>query len=201
MGLIQFTSNVTDHSNQQGYQFEFHCDKCGNGYMTSFQPSKVGMAGGFLRAASGFFGGGALGEMASAGDYLRDATRGQARDAAFAKAVAERPSPFSSNARAAANGSARKTAGTPSAGCAKTAPPISKRRPPRHRQRSPRNKSGRMPSRPTRPAGWMSRMSSGRRPVLTAARTPKAPNSAPNAASRCRAKVNAQAATPTSKPA
>lgn len=76
MGLIQFTSNVTDHSNQQGYQFEFHCDKCGNGYMSAFQPSKVGMAGGFLRAASGFFGGGALGEMASAGDYLRDAKRG-----------------------------------------------------------------------------------------------------------------------------
>lgn len=89
MGLIQFTNNVTDHSNQQGYQFEFHCDKCGNGYMSSFQPSKVGMAGGFLRAASGFFGGGALGEMASAGDYLRDATRGQARDAAFAHAVTE----------------------------------------------------------------------------------------------------------------
>jgi hypothetical protein len=89
MGLIQFTANVTDHSNQQGYQFEFHCDKCGNGYMSAFQASKVGMAGGFLRAASGFFGGGALGEMANAGDYLRDATRGQARDAAFAHAVAE----------------------------------------------------------------------------------------------------------------
>lgn len=89
MGLIQFTSNVTDHSTQQGYQFEFHCDKCGNGYMSAFQPSKIGMAEGFLRAASGFFGGGTLGNMANAGDYLRDATRGQARDAALAKAVEE----------------------------------------------------------------------------------------------------------------
>ena len=90
MGLIAFTSNVTDHSNENGFQFEFHCDKCGNGYMTSFQPSKVGMAGGFLRAASSLFGGaGALDRIAGAGDYLRDSTRSQARDAAFARAVEE----------------------------------------------------------------------------------------------------------------
>lgn len=90
MGLIQFTSNVTDHSNANGYQFEFHCDKRGNGYMSSFQANKVGMAGGFLRAASSLFGGsGALDGIAGAGDYLRDATRGQARDAAFARAVEE----------------------------------------------------------------------------------------------------------------
>lgn len=89
MGLIRFTANHTDHSNNNGYQFEFHCDKCGNGYMSTFQPSKVGMAGGFLRAAGSLFGSGALNNLAGAGDYLHDATRSQGRDAAFAKAVEE----------------------------------------------------------------------------------------------------------------
>ena len=30
-----FTRNYTDHSNAQGYQFEFHCDKCGSGFRSS----------------------------------------------------------------------------------------------------------------------------------------------------------------------
>jgi hypothetical protein len=88
MGLIAFTRNYTDHSNNTGYQFEFHCDKCGNGYRTTFQPSKLGIAGGFLRAASSFLGGG-LDRAANAGDYVKDALRGPAHDAAFAKAVEE----------------------------------------------------------------------------------------------------------------
>ncbi|HEX8523430.1 MAG TPA: zinc ribbon domain-containing protein [Tepidisphaeraceae bacterium] len=90
MALTSFTSNVTDHSTENGFQFEFHCDKCGNGVMTSFIASKVGVAGGLLRAASSFFGGGGLlGGAAQASDYLRDQTRGKARDDAFAKAVEE----------------------------------------------------------------------------------------------------------------
>jgi hypothetical protein len=89
MGLIRFTANHTDHCNNNGYQFEFHCDKCGNGFTSTFQASKVGMAGGFLRAAGSLFGSGALNNLAGAGDYLQDATRCQGRDAAFAKAVEE----------------------------------------------------------------------------------------------------------------
>ena len=34
MALIQFTKNYTDHSNGQGFQFEFHCDKCGQAFQT-----------------------------------------------------------------------------------------------------------------------------------------------------------------------
>ena len=37
MALIQFTKNHSDHSTDRGFQFEFFCDKCGNGYMTRFQ--------------------------------------------------------------------------------------------------------------------------------------------------------------------
>ena len=52
MALIQFTKNHSDHSTDKGYQFEFFCDRCGNGFMTAFKPSITGYAGSALRAAS-----------------------------------------------------------------------------------------------------------------------------------------------------
>ncbi len=39
---IAFTRNYTDHSTNQGFQFEFHCDRCGTGYRTRFQASTLG---------------------------------------------------------------------------------------------------------------------------------------------------------------
>ena len=89
MAMIEFTSNYTDHSNDQGFQFEFHCDKCHNGFMSTFQPSKIGMATGFLRAASTLFGSSMLSNAAQAGQYAKDSVRGKARDDAFAAAVTE----------------------------------------------------------------------------------------------------------------
>ena len=89
MAMIEFTSNFTDHSNDQGFQFEFHCDKCHNGHMSTFQASKVGVATGLLRAASSLFGNSALSRAAQAGQYAKDSMRGKARDDAFATAVAE----------------------------------------------------------------------------------------------------------------
>jgi uncharacterized OB-fold protein len=86
--MIQFTRNYSDHSNAQGFQFEFFCDRCGNGHRSQFIPSKMGMAASFLRAASNLFGGG-LGGAASAGEHLKDALRGKAWDDAFAAAVVE----------------------------------------------------------------------------------------------------------------
>lgn len=88
MSNIAFTKNYTDHSNQQGYQFEFHCDKCGSGFRSSYAASTLGMASGFLRAAGDLFGG-ALGSAANAGDHLKDALRGKAWDDAFSTAIAE----------------------------------------------------------------------------------------------------------------
>ena len=43
MALIQFTKNHNDHSTDKGYQFEFFCDRCGNGFMTGFKPSDDGL--------------------------------------------------------------------------------------------------------------------------------------------------------------
>src|SRR4051812_7335977 len=89
MALIEFVANYSDRSNDQGFQFEFHCDKCQNGYMSTFVANKMGMATGFLRAASSLFGSSALNNAAQAGQYAKDSMRGKARDDAFAVAVAE----------------------------------------------------------------------------------------------------------------
>ena len=88
MAMIQFVSNYDDLSTDKGYQFKFYCDKCGNGYMSRFQPSVTGTAGSFLRAAGSLFGGWA----SSAGDSAYEVQRavgGKAHDAALQKAVQE----------------------------------------------------------------------------------------------------------------
>lgn len=88
MTLIAFTKNHQDLSTDRGYQFNFYCDKCGNGFMTSFQASVVGTAGAFLRAAGSIFGG----EIASAGNgayEMQRAVGGPAHDTAFKAAVEE----------------------------------------------------------------------------------------------------------------
>jgi uncharacterized OB-fold protein len=88
MAMIQFVRNFTDHSNNQGYQFEFHCDKCGNGYMSKFQASALGMADSALKAAGSIFGG-FLGRAAQGADMMKDSLRSKGRDEAFEKAVNE----------------------------------------------------------------------------------------------------------------
>jgi hypothetical protein len=35
--MIFFTDNYQDRSTNDGYQFEFYCRRCGNGYTSSFQ--------------------------------------------------------------------------------------------------------------------------------------------------------------------
>lgn len=60
MALIQFTRNYRDLSTDAGFQFEFFCDRCGNGYQTEFQASAMGTATNILDAASNLFGGAAM---------------------------------------------------------------------------------------------------------------------------------------------
>lgn len=86
--MIPFTDNYQDKSTEYGYQFEFDCERCGNGYSSSFQKSAAGMGGGLLRAASGFLAG-TLGRGASTIEQMADMARGSGRDAALEKAVEE----------------------------------------------------------------------------------------------------------------
>jgi membrane protease subunit (stomatin/prohibitin family) len=88
MALVQFVSNYEDLSTDRGYQFKFHCDKCGNGYMSRFQASAIGTAGSLLRAAGDLFGGWAGTAGNSAYDIQRS-VGGKAHDDALAKAVEE----------------------------------------------------------------------------------------------------------------
>jgi len=57
MSVTGFTANHEDLSTNRGYQFKFYCDKCGNGYMSRFQPSAGSGAGTLLKAAGEIFGG------------------------------------------------------------------------------------------------------------------------------------------------
>jgi len=88
MALIQFTKNHSDHSTDKGYQFEFFCDRCGNGFMSEFKASMTGMASSALRAASDIFGG-VLGRAAAGSYEVERAVRGTGHDRAFQGAVEE----------------------------------------------------------------------------------------------------------------
>ena len=57
MALIQFTRNYHDLSTDTGFQFEFFCDRCGNGFKSEFKASTVGLAASALRTAGNLFGG------------------------------------------------------------------------------------------------------------------------------------------------
>ncbi|HBX70168.1 MAG TPA: zinc ribbon domain-containing protein [Chloroflexi bacterium] len=85
---IEFTRNYSDRSTNQGFQFEFFCDRCSTGYRTRFLPSTIGTVTNALDAASGLFGG-LLGRAANLGERARSATWEKAHDDAFTKAMEE----------------------------------------------------------------------------------------------------------------
>lgn len=87
-GHIPFTDNYQDLSTDRGFQFKFCCERCGNGYMSSFQHNVTGMAGDALKAASNFLGG-FLGRAADSVYDVQRAIGGPAHDAALRKAVEE----------------------------------------------------------------------------------------------------------------
>jgi hypothetical protein len=86
MALIQFTRNHSDHSTDKGYQFEFNCDRCGNGFMSEFQTSVTGMASSALRVAGDLFGG-IFGSASHSSYEIERAVRGPAHDKAFRDCV------------------------------------------------------------------------------------------------------------------
>jgi hypothetical protein len=86
--MIQFVGNYDDLSSDRGYQFQFRCDKCGNGYMSRFITSKVGIAGTLLRTAGQMFGGWAGTAGYNSHDLQRMAA-GPEHDSALREAVEE----------------------------------------------------------------------------------------------------------------
>lgn len=88
MATIEFTGNYDDLSTDKGYQFKFYCEKCHNGYMSSFNSSKLGMAASAMEVAGGLFGG-IFGRVADSAYQVQRAVGGPAHDSALRDAVAE----------------------------------------------------------------------------------------------------------------
>jgi len=88
MAANAFTRNYRDHSNDTGYQFEFFCDKCGNGFRSSFNASALGVGAKVGKALGSLFGG-KLWNAGVAADHLKDGLRGSAWDSAFNSAIEE----------------------------------------------------------------------------------------------------------------
>jgi hypothetical protein len=97
-GMVFFTDNYQDRSTNDGYQFEFYCKRCGNGYSSSFQHSVTGFGGRLLRLGGDVIGG-QVGETARSvgwdAEWMRAGVRGSTRDKALAKAVDEMKPHFS----------------------------------------------------------------------------------------------------------
>jgi len=88
MSQIQFSDNHTDHSTDSGFQFEFHCEHCHDGWRSPFDRYAAGTADGLLGAAEGLFGG-IFGTARNALGHVRNAGWSTARDKAFRAAVEE----------------------------------------------------------------------------------------------------------------
>jgi membrane protease subunit (stomatin/prohibitin family) len=88
MSEIHFSDNHTDHSTDSGFQFEFHCEHCHDGWRSPFDRYAAGTADGLLGAAEGLFGG-IFGTARNALGHVRNAGWSKARDNAFRQAVEE----------------------------------------------------------------------------------------------------------------
>jgi hypothetical protein len=88
MPHIPFTGNYQDLSTDKGYQFKFHCEKCGNGYMSTFKTSKLGLASSAAEIAGSLFGG-IFGNASNTAYEIQRAVGGPAHDAALKEAVQE----------------------------------------------------------------------------------------------------------------
>src|SRR5947209_1830517 len=87
MANIEFTGNYDDLSTDRAYQFKFYCEKCGNGYLSTFQSSKLGLAASAASVAGNLFGG-LFGRVSDTAYEIQRAVGGPAHDAALKEAVA-----------------------------------------------------------------------------------------------------------------
>ena len=85
---MEFVNNYSALSTNQGYQFEFYCNRCGSGYRTHFKPSITGTVSGAMDAANSLFGG-FFGKAADLSERVRSASWEKAHDEAFQNAIEE----------------------------------------------------------------------------------------------------------------
>jgi ribosomal protein L32 len=88
MANIPFTNNYQDLSSQRGFQFKFMCEKCGNGYLSTFETNRLGAAAAAANAAASLLGG-IFGRAAQTAGTLQAMAAGPQHDAALDAAVRE----------------------------------------------------------------------------------------------------------------
>ena len=88
MPTIPFTGNYQDLSSNRGFQFKFFCEKCGNGYMSTFKANRLGAVAGAAGAAASLLGG-IFGRAAQTAQQLESMSAGPQHDAALKDAVEE----------------------------------------------------------------------------------------------------------------
>ena len=91
--FIEFTNNYSDLSTERGFQWEFHCQRCGNGYRSKFRPSATGLVTEALDVAGGLLGG-LIGTAANVSGRIHSAAWERAHDEAFHQACEEVKSYF-----------------------------------------------------------------------------------------------------------
>ena len=88
---VAFTDNIRDLSNYEGYQFEFVCERCGNGYRSPYVRDVKERGKGLLRAASSLLGNRiqSLNNLSNAAETLSydRGTNSVAKDKAMREAV------------------------------------------------------------------------------------------------------------------
>jgi hypothetical protein len=88
MAHIPFTGNYQDLSSNRGFQFKFFCEKCGNGYASSFKANTLGGVAGVANAAASLLGG-IFGRAANTAHQLESLVAGPQHDAALKDATEE----------------------------------------------------------------------------------------------------------------
>jgi DNA-directed RNA polymerase subunit M/transcription elongation factor TFIIS len=86
--IVAFTDNINDLSNEGGFQFEFVCERCGNGYRSPYMVNNKERGRGLLRSAGSLFGG-KLAEISGAAEQIGfdRASNSAAKDKAMKTAV------------------------------------------------------------------------------------------------------------------
>lgn len=88
--VVPFTNNYTDHSTREGYQYEFHCMRCGNGYRSRFRKSVMGFGGRIASFGGSILGGDTGGKLQNIGwnaEWMHDGVAGATADKRLREAV------------------------------------------------------------------------------------------------------------------
>jgi hypothetical protein len=95
---VPFTGNMQDLSNYNGFQWAFHCNRCGNGFRSPYEQNVVSGGQEMLRMAGRFFGGPVETVSESVDEFNAysggGASQSGMKERAFSRAVAQVQSNF-----------------------------------------------------------------------------------------------------------